>query len=52
MGDTAYGIIGVKDEKQIMSNLTEEQRIIDILNRYNFELSNDGYIKFMYWRRI
>lgn len=46
IGDTAYGIIGFKDEKPTMSNFTEKQKIIDILNRYNFELSNDGYIQF------
>lgn len=46
IGDTAYGIIGFKDEKPTMSNFTEKQRIIDILNRYNFELCNDGYIQF------
>lgn len=46
IGDIAYGIIGFKDEKPTMSNFTEKQWIIDILNRYNFELSNDGYIQF------
>lgn len=46
IGDIAYGIIGFKDEKPTMSNFTEKQKIIDILNRYNFELSNDGYIQF------
>lgn len=29
-----------------MSNFTEKQRIIDILNGYKFELVNDGYIEF------
>jgi len=46
IGDTAYGIIGFKDEKPTLSDFTEKQRIIDILNGYNFELSNDGYIQF------
>jgi hypothetical protein len=46
IGDIAYGIIGFKDEKPTMSNFTEKQRIIDILNGYNFELVNDGYIQF------
>lgn len=46
IGYIAYGIIGFKDEKPTMSNFTEKQKIIDILNRYNFELSNDGYIQF------
>lgn len=46
IGNTAYGIIGFKDEEPTISNFTKKQRIIDILNRYNFELSNDGYIQF------
>lgn len=29
-----------------MSDFTEKQRIIDILNEYKFELVNDGYIEF------
>jgi hypothetical protein len=46
IGDIAYGIIGFKDEKPTVSNFKEKQRIIDILNRYNFELPNDEYIQF------
>lgn len=46
ISNTAYGIIGFKDEKPNMSNFTEKQRVIEILNRYKFELANDGYIQF------
>lgn len=46
IGNTAYGIIGFKDEEPTMSNFTEKQRIIDILDNYRFELANDGCIQF------
>jgi len=46
LGDTAYGIIGFKDEEPILSNFADKQKIIDIFKEYKFELTNDGYIQF------
>ncbi len=46
ISDTAYGIIGFKDEEPIMSNFTQKQRILDIFQTYKFELANDGYLQF------
>lgn len=46
IGDTAYGIIGFKDEEPILSSFTEKEKILDIFSRYKFELANDGYIHF------
>lgn len=46
LGDTAYGVVGFKDEKPTLSNFTKKQSIIDIFNKYKFELANDGFIQF------
>lgn len=46
LGHTAYGIIGFKDEKPILSDFAYKQSIIDIFKEYKFELTNDGYIQF------
>lgn len=46
LGDIAYGIIGFKDEKPILSDFAYKQNIIDIFKAYKFELTNDGYIQF------
>ncbi|GMA99504.1 hypothetical protein [Pelosinus sp. IPA-1] len=46
IADIAYGIVGFKDEKPMLSEFTQKQRIFDILYRYKFELSNDGFLTF------
>lgn len=46
IGDTAYGIIGFKDEEPILSGFTKKEKILSIFSRYKFELANDGYIHF------
>lgn len=46
IADIAYGIVGFKDEKPILSGFAQKQKILDILYRYKFELSNDGFLTF------
>jgi hypothetical protein len=46
IGNVAYGIVGFKDEKPILSKFSQKQKILDILYRSKFELTNDGFIQF------
>jgi hypothetical protein len=46
MNDVAYGIIGFKEEKPILSRFTTIERLIEIFQEYKFELTNDGYLEF------
>lgn len=46
IGNSAYGIIGFKDEEPILSDFTEKEKILEIFSKYKFELANDGYIHF------
>lgn len=42
----AYGILGLKEEEQILSRFTKKERLINIFEKYKFELTNDGYLEF------
>lgn len=44
--DTAYGIIGFKEEKPTLSGFTNKDRLVEIFKKYKFELTNDGYLEF------
>ncbi|MCR3761927.1 hypothetical protein KYB31_23430 [Clostridium felsineum] len=44
--DIAYGIIGFKDEKPILSKFASIERVIEVFRKYKFELTNDGYLQF------
>lgn len=46
IGDKAYGLIGFKGEKPTLSKISDKQNIIDLFNKYEFELSNDGFSEF------
>ncbi|WP_346846826.1 hypothetical protein [Clostridium sp. UBA3061] len=42
----AYGILGFKEEESILSRFTQKERLINIFEKYKFELTNDGYLEF------
>jgi len=44
--DVAYGILGFKDGEPILSRFTEKEKLINIFEKYKFELTNDGYLEF------
>lgn len=44
--DVAYGILGFKDEEPRLSEFTKTERLIEIFEKYKFELTNDGYLEF------
>jgi len=46
IGDIAYGIIGFKDEEPKLSEYSKTERIVEIFEKYKFELTNDGYLEF------
>lgn len=46
IANTAYGIIGFKDEEPRLSRFTTKEKIIHIFEKYKFELINDGYLQF------
>jgi hypothetical protein len=46
INNSAYGVIGFKEEKPTLSNFTSIEKIIKILEKYKYELLNDGYLEF------
>ena len=46
IGDVAYGISGFKDEEPRLSGFAKTETIVEIFEKYKFELTNDGYLEF------
>jgi hypothetical protein len=46
INESAYGIIGFKEEKSKLSRFTTMEKIIGIFQRFEFELTNDGFLEF------
>jgi len=46
LSDISYGILAFKQEEPVLSNFTEKSKIINIFDKYKFELTNDGYLEF------
>ncbi|HBF35925.1 MAG TPA: hypothetical protein DDW50_01220 [Firmicutes bacterium] len=42
----AYGIIGLKDEEPKLSGFTKLEKVIEVFEKFKFELTNDGYLEF------
>jgi hypothetical protein len=44
--DGSYGIVGFKEEKPTLSGFTRVENVVEIFEKYKFELTNDGYLEF------
>jgi hypothetical protein len=44
--DFTYGIIGFKDGDDTLSNFTGKANVSNLLRKYTYELTNDGYLSF------
>ncbi len=42
----AYGIIGFKDEEPKLSRFTKLEKVIEVFEKFKFELTNDGFLEF------
>lgn len=45
-GEMAYGIIGMKGKEPFLSRFTLPNHIINLFEKYEFELINDGFLQF------